>query len=292
MIPKNSTPIKNEILTNIFAKRLLSLEEISIVSYIIRWSWGFDGVERRQDWTKELTKKQIADDIEMNKGHLSININKMIKENIIIIKDNCYQFNEHYEDWKKLPKRKLYKKVTEKETISCRKGNYKLPKRKLKVTEKETLGIPNNSGDSIKNRDLEGDEHSFKETNKETNKETIKKREGVSLSLSKNIIDYLNIKTNKNYKYTTPLTIRLINARIKEKYSLEDFKKVIDIKTTEWKGKFTKDGKSMEDWLRPPTLFGNKFESYLNQSKNYKDSPKKIMGIDEALKRMEVKESE
>ncbi|GAI66940.1 unnamed protein product, partial [marine sediment metagenome] len=55
MIPKDSTPIKHKILTEIFAKRLLTLNEIAIVSYIMRWSWGFDDGERRQDWTGKLT---------------------------------------------------------------------------------------------------------------------------------------------------------------------------------------------------------------------------------------------
>jgi uncharacterized phage protein (TIGR02220 family) len=82
------------------------------------------------------------------------------------------------------------------------------------------------------------------------------------------IINYLNTEASKNYKLTTPETIRLINARLKEDYLLDDFKKVIDVKCEEWKGKFTKDGKNMEDWLRPQTLFGNKFESYLNQKIN------------------------
>lgn len=80
------------------------------------------------------------------------------------------------------------------------------------------------------------------------------------------IINYLNTEASKNYKLNTPITIRLINARLKEGYLLDDFKKVIDIKIEEWKGRYTKDGKNMEDWLRPQTLFGNKFESYLNQN--------------------------
>ena len=83
--------------------------------------------------------------------------------------------------------------------------------------------------------------------------------------LREQIIYYLNTTANKDYKPETPLTIKLINLRLKEGYSLDDFKKVIDVKNEEWRDKITKDGKNMEDWLRPQTLFGNKFESYLNQ---------------------------
>lgn len=78
--------------------------------------------------------------------------------------------------------------------------------------------------------------------------------------LTKNVINYLNEKANKNYKSSTAKTKALINARAREGFELEDFKKVIDIKTREWKGS------DMERYLRPETLFGTKFEGYLNES--------------------------
>lgn len=78
-------------------------------------------------------------------------------------------------------------------------------------------------------------------------------------STAKEIIDYLNQKTNKHYKYQTNKTNRLINARLNEGNTVDDFKQVIDIKVAEW------TGSDMEKYLRPETLFGTKFESYLNQ---------------------------
>ncbi|MFJ7727879.1 conserved phage C-terminal domain-containing protein [Neobacillus sp. NPDC097160] len=63
-----------------------------------------------------------------------------------------------------------------------------------------------------------------------------------------------------DYKPTTHKTRDLIQARIREGFTLEDFKKVIDIKTSEWLFH-----PQMSKYLRPTTLFGNKFESYLNQ---------------------------
>ena len=74
------------------------------------------------------------------------------------------------------------------------------------------------------------------------------------------IIEYLNIKTGKHYKTNTSNTIKHIKARLDEGYILEDFKKVIDNKTLEWL-----NDKKMNQYLRPDTLFGTKFESYLNQ---------------------------
>lgn len=75
----------------------------------------------------------------------------------------------------------------------------------------------------------------------------------------KEIVAYLNDKTNKKYKHTTGKTRRFIEARWNEDFRLDDFKKVIDIKTSEWLGT------SQEKYLRPETLFGTKFEGYLNQ---------------------------
>lgn len=93
------------------------------------------------------------------------------------------------------------------------------------------------------------------------------KRNSISISNSKSnsninnykeIIDYLNNKINSNYKYTTKKTQSLINARLKEKFTIDDFKKVIDNMCFKWKGT------EYEQYLRPETLFGTKFEGYLN----------------------------
>lgn len=74
------------------------------------------------------------------------------------------------------------------------------------------------------------------------------------------IIDYLNECTGKSYKSNSKIAISNINARLKEGYTLEDFKKVIEVKSTKW------IGTKWEDYLTPNTLFGTKFESYLNEN--------------------------
>jgi uncharacterized phage protein (TIGR02220 family) len=79
------------------------------------------------------------------------------------------------------------------------------------------------------------------------------------------IIDYLNQKADKSFQATTKKTKTLIKARLNEGFTVNDFKKVIDNKTNEWKGQISKDGQNMANYLRPETLFGTKFESYLNQ---------------------------
>ena len=74
------------------------------------------------------------------------------------------------------------------------------------------------------------------------------------------IIDYLNQKTGKHFRKSIANTTRAINARSKEGFTADDFKAVIDKKVIEW-GK----DERMKQYLRPQTLFGTKFESYLNQ---------------------------
>lgn len=83
----------------------------------------------------------------------------------------------------------------------------------------------------------------------------------------KEIIEYLNQKANKKFKHTSQKTQTLIKARFKEKFTLEDFKQVIDIKTAQWLA----DPK-MSVYLRPETLFGTKFEGYLNEQNNFVQS--------------------
>ncbi|MDF9415214.1 conserved phage C-terminal domain-containing protein [Bacillus altitudinis] len=75
------------------------------------------------------------------------------------------------------------------------------------------------------------------------------------------ITDLLNQMSEKNYRHTTPKTQQLIKARWKEGFRFEDFKKVILAKCYEWR-----DNHEMSKFLRPETLFGTKFEGYLNNS--------------------------
>lgn len=86
-----------------------------------------------------------------------------------------------------------------------------------------------------------------------------------------NIVDYLNLKAKTNYRSTTPKTQALIKARTNEGFTEDDFKKVIDNMCSKWLGT------DMAQYLRPETLFGNKFEGYLNikMTSNGKEAKKK-----------------
>ena len=82
------------------------------------------------------------------------------------------------------------------------------------------------------------------------------------------VINYLNEKTASNYNVKTQGTRRCIKARVNEGFVFNDFVKVIDSKVDEWA-----TDEKMCQFLRPQTLFGTKFESYLQnaQPKNVKN---------------------
>ena len=100
-------------------------------------------------------------------------------------------------------------------------------------------------------KDSNNTEYSKKELN---NKENIKEIE--------DIVNHLNQKAGTKYKSSSKNTIKHIKARINDGYTLEDFKSVIDKKCSEWLNT------DMEKYLCPDTLFGSKFEKYLNQKIN------------------------
>jgi uncharacterized phage protein (TIGR02220 family) len=77
------------------------------------------------------------------------------------------------------------------------------------------------------------------------------------------IISYLNLATGKKFSSTGADNTKYVVKLLKENYSIDDFKHVIDVKTSKWKGT------DMDDYLRPQTLFGNKFNAYLNESINH-----------------------
>jgi uncharacterized phage protein (TIGR02220 family) len=91
----------------------------------------------------------------------------------------------------------------------------------------------------------------------------IKEKENIEKNIEKkkiydDIISHLNEKAGTNYRSSSKATQGHINARLAENRTVEDFYTVIDKKCAEW------IGTDMEKYLRPETLFGNKFENYLN----------------------------
>lgn len=123
-------------------------------------------------------------------------------------------------------------------------------KANLPLLKKLYWGDKENESEVVKN--LNG---GSKETlpNNEFHNKSFEKKE-----IYENIIARLNEKSGMKYRSSSKATQGHINARLAEGYTVEDFFSVIDKKCAEWKGT------DMEKYLRPETLFGSKFENYLN----------------------------
>ncbi len=117
----------------------------------------------------------------------------------------------------------------------------------------DTTGIPDDTkcipNDTDNGFDIGFDNGSDNGFENESGKEKIK-----------TIVEYLNAVVGVHFKPDTPKTVALIRARLREGFTVDDFKTVIDKKAAHW----ARDG-DMQRYLRPETLFGTKFEGYLNE---------------------------
>lgn len=102
--------------------------------------------------------------------------------------------------------------------------------------------------------------NSNRSSSRSSNNKNIVENETAERETLRRIVTYLNHKTGKNFKHSSANTQRLIKARFKEGWTFEDFQKVIDVKCAQWLRK-----PDMAGYLRPETLFGNKFEGYRNE---------------------------
>lgn len=82
------------------------------------------------------------------------------------------------------------------------------------------------------------------------------------------VVDHLNQRAGTHYKSSTANTRKLIKARLKEGFTVDEIKLVIDKKCADWL-----NNPAMVEYLRPETLFGNKFESYLNAKSMPQNNP-------------------
>lgn len=98
------------------------------------------------------------------------------------------------------------------------------------------------------------------------------------------IIEYLNLKTGSKFKPTTKPYVQAIRSRLKEGYTVDDFKTVIDKKSREWKG--TK----LEKYLTPKTLFApSHFDTYLNSNEmaTMSDTERKVAELNALIDAVE-----
>lgn len=129
------------------------------------------------------------------------------------------------------------------------------------VANEPTNELPNKkvtSGQRATNEQLTTTkEYKELKNNTNTNTNTIVGKPDI-INSAQLVIGYLNHKTYQNYR-NSKSSLKHIIARLNEGYTEADCMKVVDIKSAEWLGT------DLEKYLRPETLFGNKFEGYLNQ---------------------------
>ena len=134
---------------------------------------------------------------------------------------------------------------------------------RVRLTMKEKIFNNNqqqsNNYSTNKSEQLQGFEGNEQQQSN-NNLTTLSKKKEKNNNIYSLVIDYLNRKANTNYRSSTKNTQSFINARVSEGFTVEDFKKVIDSKSKEWLNT------DFEKYLRPATLFGTKFENYLNEA--------------------------
>lgn len=157
----------------------------------------------------------------------------------------------------------IYEYVTERKDVKGHDEDFKKDNGKENCVNKiihkcEYMNICDNNFNKVDLNDFE------KEYENDNKKEFMNSKiDDLNISLNNNVcdkvIDYLNKTTKKNFRKNTPKTRKLINTRLKEGFLEDDFYRVIDVKASQWlRG-------DMEKYLRPETLFSNKFEGYLNE---------------------------
>ncbi len=188
-----------------------------------------------------------------------LNENLTIMEKLFLVEigslngeKGCYASNEHFSKFFTLSKNRCSEIIKSLESKGLITINYEYEENK-KVIKKRTIRVFDFPTGGTRYID-----RGYSENSEESN--TLSNNT-IDSNIYSQIINYLNEKTNKNFRSNISKTQKLIQARIKENFTAEDFKKVIDIKTQEW----LKDS-TMSKYLRPETLFGSKFEGYLNES--------------------------
>lgn len=110
----------------------------------------------------------------------------------------------------------------------------------------------------------DGDEEAPKEEAKAEKKEV----DNSYAEQIREVVEHLNTVTGKRFKAGTSATDKHIRARLKEGFTVDDLINVIDAKYAEWNGQMWNVNGNMKhatDYIRPQTLFSDKFQTYLNE---------------------------
>lgn len=231
----NFTQIANILLEKISSAKLNGCQH-SIVLTIWRYTYGFKRKEH------DLSASFIAKATGYNQRQVQRDLIVLVNRNIITQRSisgitRILSFNKDYESWS------TYGELADGEKADGEKADGQ-------STDGELAVPPTANQTGVTYGELADQEiKSFKQNSKEI----------INIVPFEEIITYLNQKAGTKFKHNTVNTKKHINARWNENYQLTDFQTVIDKKCAEWLGN------DMERYLCPDTLFGTKFEKYLNQ---------------------------
>jgi len=265
------TIIANELLEALI-KRKLSGQELRLILFIVRKTYGY---HKKED---KISYGQIAKGLNIKRSNACRLLKRLLLSKMItpVIKNdntltNTLIFNKDYEKWGVLSNlitvikndnKVLSKRRTTKETIT--KENYNTRSTSSSQEVEQMNNILDTKNKDIKEQIKKNKEHIKQHINTINSNNPAKPTQPNPKSNKtpySEIIDYLNDKTHRAYRITEAHK-KLIDARINEGYGVADFKKVIDNKCDEW----LNDSK-YHRFLRPLTLFSNKFDSYLQEDK-------------------------
>lgn len=207
-------------------------EQMQCLHYIIRRTYGYRKKEARLD------ESMFVAATGLHRGSVFRALKSLKNRKIVGCKKAAgggaiYWFNKKYWQWKDAAKKQRAAKAPQKR---CKKA---APPIKDNIKNKETnmSGTPDGEG------------------------EVEKVQKGIKSAIVRKTIEYLNKVTGKKYQWESKSAQKHIRGRISQGYNLDDFKRVIDIKSAEWL-----DDPRNNMYLRPETLFNEtKFQGYVNQ---------------------------
>jgi phage replication O-like protein O len=242
-LAKGYTKIANYILESVMSGGF-NKRELLILLYVFRHGYGFN----REKSACERNVRRIAEEILIDPSH----INKMLKtleaKKVIKLEKDEILFNRHSEQWSKAK-------------TASHQARLKQPQNQAKTASDSGQNGLSDSPIPLTVNDLQAPKETL---NKKETPKPPKRGGSYPLNLSEvsdQIIAFLNESTGKTFRPAIKGTQRLIRVRLSEGFTVEDFKKVITIKTEQWKG-----NTKFEAYLRPQTLFAKNFEAYLMES--------------------------
>ena len=180
------------------------------------------------------TPKMLADELDFEETTVQLALNALEQFNMIVM-DNGYFTIAGWDEYQNI---EGMDKIREQNRL--RQAKFKQKQKLLQCNVTDNVIVTHGNATDI-------------EEDKEREREKDKDKE-----LYNSIIAHLNEKAGTNYKASSKATQTCIHARLAEGFTQDDFFAVIDKKCAEW------IGTDYEKFLRPSTLFGTKFESYLN----------------------------